>query len=84
MQRKDELRGVLLARFGSDALADAELQRLQRLWTVQMNICYGKHRIVKVLPMKKNPGYPDSKFRDIPQWELLKTRPKKFKWLFSH
>lgn len=85
VQRIDELRASLLRRFNYvEAHVDTELQRMRWKWTLDMNVCHGDSRIVKVLFPPTNLDFPDSPMRNIPQWEIKKTVQKKFELMYVH
>jgi hypothetical protein len=80
VQRQDELR----AHFGKlnnydEAATDAKLLELMQLQVKRLNVRSGPKRIVKVLPKGPVSSFPDSPFRNVPQWQL--KVPKAFTFL---
>jgi hypothetical protein len=53
-----------------EAATDAKLAEVMKPHVEQLNVRSGPRRIVKVRPKGKVASYPDSPFRDVPQWEL--------------
>ena len=71
VQRRDELRAALGKQNNYDESAtDLAIERILRTELIKLNIRSGPNRIVKVVPRQSPTGYPDSEFRNIPQWEL--------------
>ncbi len=58
---------------------DGAMARLLNDALRRLNFRTGNQRIVKISAAARPSGYPDSPYRDIPQWELLK--PKRFNLL---
>jgi hypothetical protein len=76
VQRTDELRAHLGKRHGYDeGHVDRELSDFQVKQMQKLNVRSGPDRIVKVVPEQAGSDYPDSAFRDVPQW-VLKNRKK--------
>jgi hypothetical protein len=76
VQRADELRAHLGKRHGYDeGQVDRELAAFQVQQVQKLNVRSGPDRIVKVVPTQAGSDYPDSGFRNIPQW-VLKNRKK--------
>lgn len=71
VQRRDELRAALGKLNNYDERAtDAAITRMLTVELGKLNVRSGPGRIVKVEPRQRPAGYPDSPYRDIPQWEL--------------
>ena len=71
VQRGDELR----ANWGKvnqydEAKTDAILAALMRRQVVRLNVRVGPERIVKVISRQVVLSYPDSPYRNVPQWKL--------------
>ncbi len=58
---------------------DGAMARLLNDALRRLNFRTGNQRIVKISAAARPSGYPDSPYRDVPQWELLK--PKRFNLL---
>jgi hypothetical protein len=77
VQRVDELRAHLGKNLRYDErVVDRELAAFQAAQVGKLNVRSGPNRIVKILPNGKSSDFPDSGFRNIPQWEL--TNKKRF------
>lgn len=77
VQRADELRAHLGKLHGYDEnVVDTQLSLFRLDQLHKLNIRSGPERIVKVVPDGRVSDYPDSEFRDIPQWKL--KNPKQF------
>jgi len=71
VQRRDELRAALGKLNNYDERAtDAAIFRIMSAEMAKLNVRSGPGRIVRVEPRQRQPGFPDSPFRSIPQWEL--------------
>ena len=76
VQRRDELRAALGKLHNYDEQGtDAAIEKILRGELAKLNIRTGPNRIVKVRPTERPNGYPDSPFRNIPQWELTVLKP---------
>ena len=72
VQRSDELRAHLGKKMGYDETGvDRELAAFQVAQVNKLNVRSGPKRIVKILPNAKPSSFPDSGFRNIPQWRLI-------------
>jgi hypothetical protein len=73
VQRQDEVRWKFMVKHDHFApKADKEFDMFMGAEMAKLNVRSGPERIVKVRrnPALGNPEFPDSKFRDIPQWKL--------------
>jgi hypothetical protein len=71
VQRADELRAHLGKQRGyEEVVVDRELAAFQLAQLKRLNVRSGPDRIVKVVPNGKANSYPNSEFRNIPQWRL--------------
>lgn len=73
VQRQDELRWKFMQKHDYYApKADKDFDIFLAGEMAKLNVRSGPERIVKVRrnPAPGNPEFPDSKFRDIPQWKL--------------
>jgi hypothetical protein len=73
VQRWDELRASLGRKLNYDERAvDSEIAKIMERSLEELNVRTGDRRIVKVVPLQKEPdGYPDAESGNIPQWELI-------------
>ncbi len=77
VQRVDELRAHLGKHHGyNESVVDSQLSMFRLDHLHKLNVRSGPERIVKVVPNDRGIDYPDSEFRDIPQWKL--KNPKQF------
>ena len=71
VQRRDELRAALGKQYNyNEKVTDLAIERILREELVKLNVRRGPGTIVKVRPRNTPNGYPDSPYRNIPQWEL--------------
>lgn len=71
VQRADELRAHLgKQRRYDEVVVDTELAAFQLAQLKKLNVRCGPDRIVKVIPNANANSYPDSGFRNVPQWRL--------------
>ena len=71
VQRADELRSALGKKLNyNEAAVDAEIAQIMARQVRSLNVRFGPERIVKVKPARDPAGFPDSGYRDIPQWRL--------------
>lgn len=71
VQRRDELRAHLgKSNSWDEAATDRQLERFMQEQQRRLNVRSGPDRIVKVRPKGLVANFPDSPFRNVPQWRL--------------
>jgi hypothetical protein len=71
VQRRDELRAALGKQNNyNEKLTDAAIERILGAELQKLNVRSGPGAIVKLRPKNMPSGFPDSPYRNIPQWEL--------------
>ena len=71
VQRRDELRAALGKQYNyNERLTDLAIERILSAELVKLNVRAGPGTIVKVRPKNSPSDFPDSPYRNIPQWEL--------------
>lgn len=79
VRRTDELRADLGKKHGyDDAVVDRALAAFKAAHAEKLNVRSGPQRIVKIVPNLRGAEYPDSSYRDIPQWELTVQKAFRF------
>lgn len=76
VQRRDELRDALGKQHNDNEQAtDQAIERILHVELEKLNVRTGPRMIVKVVPRQRLGDYPNSPYRNIPQWELKVLRP---------